>query len=125
MKRFKVQSHASLGEEMKAVARGESPATKDAVSTTFDSVEALLRLLTPQNRELLAVIRDKKPQSIAELSELTGRAQPNLTRTLGKLEAVGFVRMKHVDRRKVPTTTVRSLRINIDPFSQNDRLELA
>jgi predicted transcriptional regulator len=125
MRHFKVQSHASLRAQMKAVARGEKPAPKDAGGTTFDSVEALLRLLTPQNRELLAVIRDKKPQSIAELAELTGRAQPNLTRTLGKLEAVGFVRMKSVDRRKVPTTTVRSLRINIDPFSQNDRLELA
>ena len=125
MRHFKVQSHASLRKQIKAVARGERPAPKDAGGTTFDSVEALLRLLTPQNRELLAVIRDKKPQSIAELAELTGRAQPNLTRTLGKLEAVGFVRMKSVDRRKVPTTTVRSLRINIDPFSQNDRLELA
>ncbi|MBI5910986.1 MAG: MarR family transcriptional regulator [Betaproteobacteria bacterium] len=110
---------------MKAVARGERLAPKDAGSTTFDSVEALLRLLTPQNRELLAIIRDKKPQSIAELAELTGRAQPNLTRTLGKLAAIGFVRLKNVDRRKVPTTTVHSLRISIDPFSQNDRLELA
>ena len=84
-----------------------------------------MRLLTPQNRELLAIIRDKKPQSIAELAELTGRAQPNLTRTLGKLVAIGFVRLKNVDRRKVPKTTIRSLRITIDPFSQNDRLELA
>jgi predicted transcriptional regulator len=125
MKHFKVQSHASLREQMKAIARGERPAPKDAGGTTFDSVDALLRLLTPQNRELLAVIRDKKPQSIAELSELTGRAQPNLTRTLGKLEAVGFVQMTSVNRRKVPTTTVRSLRIDIDPFSLNDRLELA
>ena len=82
-------------------------------------------MLTPQNRELLAIIRDKKPQSIAELPELTGRAQPNLTRTLGKLVAISFVRLKNVDRRKVPTTTIRSLRINIDPFLQNDRLELA
>jgi len=98
---------------------------KDAGGTTVDSVEALLRLLTPQNRELLAIIRDKKPQSIAELAELTGRAQPNLTRTLGKLVAIGFVRLKNVDRRKVPTTTIHSLRINIDPFSQNDRLEWA
>ena len=72
-----------------------------------------------------AIIRDKKPQSIAELSELTGRAQPNLTRTLGKLAAIGFVRLTNIDRRKVPTTTIRSLRIKIDPFSQNDRLELA
>lgn len=125
MKQIKIQGHASLREEMKAVARGERLAPKDAGGTTVDSVEALLRLLTPQNRELLAIIRDKKPQSIAELAELTGRAQPNLTRTLGKLVAIGFVRLKNVDRRKVPTTTIHSLRINIDPFSQNDRLELA
>ena len=125
MKHFKIQGHASLRKEMKAVARGERLAPKDAGGMTFDSVDALLRLLTPQNRELLAIIRDKKPQSIAELAELTGRAQPNLTRTLGKLVAIGFVRLKNVDRRKVPTTTIHSLRINIDPFSQNDRLELA
>ena len=107
------------------MARGEKPAPNDAGGVSFDSVEALMRLLTPQNRQLLAVIRDKKPQSIAELAELTGRAQPNLTRTLGKLEAIGFVKMKNVDRRKVPTTTIHSLRINIDPFSQNDLLEFA
>ena len=125
MKHFNIQGHASLRKEMKAVARGERLAPKDAGGATLDSVEALLRLLTPQNRELPAIIRDKQPQSIAELVELTGRAQPNLTRTLGKLAAIGFVRLKNVDRRKVPTTTVHSLRINIDPFSQNDRLELA
>ena len=106
MKHFKIQGHASLRKEMKAVARGERLAPKDAGGTTFDSVEALLRLLTPQNRALLAIIRDKKPQSIAELAELTGRAQPNLTRTLGKLASIGFVRLTNIDRRKVPTTTV-------------------
>jgi len=125
MKHYKVQSHAALREEMKAVARGEKRAPKGAGGTSFESVEALMRLLTPQNRELLAIIRDKKPQSIAELAELTGRASPNLTRTLGKLEAVGFVRMKSVERRKVPITVVRSLNIKIDPFSLNDRLKVA
>ena len=125
MKYFRFQGHSSLREEMKAVARGERLAPKDAGGTTFDSVGALLRLLTPQNRELLAIIRDKKPQSIAELAALTGRAQPNLTRTLGKLAAIGFVRLENVDRRKVPTAAIHSLRISIDPFSQNDSLEFA
>ena len=125
MKNVKIQSHASLRNEMKLVARGEKKAPKDAGGMSFDSVEALLRLLTPQNRELLAAIRDKKPQSIAELAKLTGRAQPNLTRTLGKLEAIGFVRCNTVERRKVPTASVQSLQIIIDPFSQNDRLEFA
>ena len=125
MKQVKIQGHATLRKEMKAVARGDKAAPKDAGGISFDSVEALLRLLTPQNRALLAVIRDKKPQSIAELAELTGRAAPNLTRTLGKLEAIGFVRLTSVNRRKIPTTAVRSLKINIDPFSQNDRLIVA
>jgi predicted transcriptional regulator len=123
MKRHRIQSHGSLKKEMKAVARGERAAPKDAAAPSFDSVSALLRLLTPENRALLAVIRDKKPHSIAELAELTGRAQPNLTRTLGKLEAMGFVQMKSVRRRKVPTTAVQAFRIKIDPFSSNDRIE--
>jgi predicted transcriptional regulator len=110
---------------MRAVASGKRKPPKYASGVSFDSVETLLRLLTPKNRELLAIIRDKNPQSIAELAELTGRKSPNVTRTLGKLEAVGFIRMKTVKRRKVPTTSVRALRISIDPFSQNDRLEMA
>ena len=125
MKQVKIQGHAALRKEMKAVASGKAAAPKNADGISFDSVEALLRLLTPQNRALLAVIRDKKPQSIAELAELTGRAQPNLTRTLGKLEAIGFVRFTSVNRRKIPMAAIRSLKINIDPFSQNDRLVLA
>ncbi len=122
---YRVQSHEGLKREMMAVARGEKPAPKDAAMPSFTSVEALMRLLTPENRELLATIRDRKPRSIAELAEMTGRAQPNLTRTLAKLEAVGLVRMRLVERRKVPTAAVHRLRVEIDPFSQNDRLEIA
>jgi len=122
---YKIQSHDDLKAEMMAVARGEEPGPKDAALPSFNSVDALLRLLMPENRQLLAVIRDRKPQSISELSDLTGRAQPNLTRTLAKLEAVGFVRMRLVKRRKVPTAAVHTLRVEIDPFSQNDHVEMA
>jgi predicted transcriptional regulator len=92
---------------------------------TFESVEALIRLLTPENRALLAIIRDHKPQSIAELAGMTGRAASNLTRTLAKLEAVGFVRIQSVARRKIPVSVIKKLRVEIDPFSQNDHLEIA
>src|SRR5215472_11102183 len=125
MTEYKIQSMNDLEDEMRAVARGEKPAPADAARPSFESVEALIRLLTPENRRLLAIIRDRKPQSINELAEITGRAAPNLTRTLAKLEAVGFVRMRTVKRRKVPTTAVRRLHVEIDPFSQNDRFEIA
>jgi predicted transcriptional regulator len=125
MTEYKIQSMDDLEAEMRAVARGEKPAPADAARTSFESVEALIRLLTPENRKLMAIIRDRKPQSINELAEITGRAAPNLTRTLAKLEAVGFLQMRTVRRRKVPTPAVHTLRVEIDPFSQNDRFEMA
>ena len=122
---MKIQNLRSLREEMKAVARGERPAPANAAKPSFDSVDVLIRLLTPENRRLLALIRDRKPGSVAELVELTGRAQPNLTRTLAKLEAAGFIRMKAVGRRKAPSTLIKKIVVEIDPFSQRDRLRVA
>ena len=125
MTTFKIQSLRSLREEMKAVARGERAAPADAAKPSFNSVDALIRLLTPENRRLLALIRDRKPGSVAELVQLTGRAQPNLTRTLAKLEAAGFITMKAVGRRKAPSAAIKKIVVEIDPFSQRDRLRVA
>lgn len=125
MTQHRIVSHSQLRDEMMAVARGQQPAGRDAGGQSFESVEALMRLLTPENRALLAIIRDRKPKSIAELATLSGRAAPNLTRTLAKMEAAGFVRMDDDHRRKVPTAIVHKLTVEIDPFSQNDRLEMA
>lgn len=124
MKRVKVQSHKDLRAEMKAVASGRKRAGVDAAIPSVNSVDMLIRLLTPENRALMAILRDQKPQSIARLAELTGRAAPNLTRTLGKLEAAGLVRMRTADRRKIPVPAVQRLRLEIDLFSTNDQLEM-
>ena len=124
MKRFKIQSLSSLEKEMRAIARGERTAPSDAAKPSFNSIDALVRLLTPENRQLLALIRDRKPGSVAELVRLTGRSQPNLTRTLAKLEAAGFIKMKTVGRMKAPSAAIRKIVVEIDPFSQNDRLRV-
>jgi predicted transcriptional regulator len=52
---YKIQSMDDLEAEMRAVARGEKPAPADAARPSFESIAALMRLLTPENR---------KPQSI-------------------------------------------------------------
>jgi predicted transcriptional regulator len=125
MRRTKVQNLRSLREEMKAVARGARPAPADARRPSFNSVAAVVRLLTPENRRLLTVIRDRKPQSVADLVQLTGRAQPNLTRTLAKLEAAGFITSTTVGRRKAPSATVKRIVVEIDPYSDRDRMRVA
>ncbi|SRR5687767_13730661 len=125
MTSYKIKSHKEVREEMKAVARGEKPAPADAAQPSFESAEVLLRLLTPENRDLLKIIRDKRPQSVADLARLTHRAGPNLLRTLAKLEAIGLIEMQSAGKRKIPVSIVRKVRLEIDPFSQNDRFEVA
>jgi predicted transcriptional regulator len=125
MTKYKIQNLRSLREEMKAVVRGERPAPADAAKPSFNSIDAMVRLLTPENRRLLALIRDRKPQSVAELVEMSGRAQPNLTRTLAKMESAGFITMKVVGRRKAPSVAVKKIVVEIDPYSDRDRLSVA
>lgn len=127
MAKPKVQRFGEVIAEMKAVARGERPAPRDAGGVSYESVDAYTRLLTSDNRALLRLIRDKRPQSVAELVRLSGRAQPNVTRTLKKLSDAGLVGMvKRGKIMKAPVIKVRSIRVDIDPFSaKGDKLRLS
>lgn len=125
MTKIRIQNLQSLRDDMKAVARGERKAPAHASVPSFNSVNALVRLLTPDNRALLALIRDRKPRSVAELVAMTGRAQPNLTRTLAKMQAAGLVKMKSAGKQKAPSVAVRKLVVEIDPCSDRDRLRVA
>jgi len=61
--KMKIQSMQSLKKEMQSVARGDRKTSDDAAQPSFESVEsveAVIRLLTPENRHLLATIEQKK-----------------------------------------------------------------
>jgi predicted transcriptional regulator len=123
---MKIQSIKSLKNEMLAVARGERKAPADAAQISFESVEAVMRLLTPENRFLLATIEQKKPVSVADLARLVKRAEPNVSRTLGKLEAVGFVRLRQgAGKAKIPEVAIHRLTVDMDICSQIDRVAVA
>ncbi|HMA73969.1 MAG TPA: response regulator [Xanthobacteraceae bacterium] len=119
---MKIQRMTELEAEMRKVARGEIAAPAAAAEPSVESAEALIRLLTPENRSLLRTIRDAKPQSVAELARLTRRAEPNLLRTLGKLQAFGLLEMRTVDRRRVPTPVIAMLHLDIDPYAMADKI---
>ncbi|MBI2752545.1 MAG: MarR family transcriptional regulator [Betaproteobacteria bacterium] len=124
--RLKIQTMQALRAEMLSVARGKRKAPAGAGRVSFESAEAVMRLLTPENRRLLAAIEMRKPASVAGLARLVGRAEPNVSRTLAKLVAAGLVRLKPgAGKAKIPEVAIRRLTVDIDICHQTDRVAVA
>lgn len=103
-------------DEMKArtmrIARGEEKPAADDPKVWFTSTESFAKVLSAGNRELLRVIAEKSPASLEELSEITGRAISNLSRTMKTMESYGLVRLEKEGRKVAPKVV-------------HDRVELA
>ena len=103
-------------DEMKArtmrIAKGEEKPAADDPKVWFTSMESFAQLLSSGNRELLRVIDEQSPGSLEELSRITGRAKPSLSRTLKKMASYGLVRLEKEGRKLAPKVV-------------HDRVELA
>ena len=81
-----------------SIARGEIKPKPSDPKIWFTSMRSLSQVLSDENRALLAVIRLSKPESISHLSDLTGRKQGNLSRTLKTMSRYGLVKMERHNR---------------------------
>jgi predicted transcriptional regulator len=96
----------TLRDEMRAVARGEArPSPKPAAS--------LLAALSSEALDLLGVLWRERPSTVASLVALTGRAQPNVSRSLQQLAAHGLLRLVREGREVRPDPIVRTLTIDL------------
>ena len=59
----------------------------------FASWRQLAGVLSDENRILLHLMQEKRPRTVLELAELSGRAASNLSRTLRTLEGYGLVKL--------------------------------
>ena len=95
-----------------SIAKGEYVPEQDELKVWFESLQSMSQILSSQNQELLRVIIEKEPQSLKELEVLTGRAKPNLSRTLKTLEQYGIVELEKVNNALVPT--VKATRFSVE-----------
>jgi predicted transcriptional regulator len=77
-----------------AIASGAFKPKRSDPKIWFTSMESFAKVLSDKNRVLLDLIMEKKPGSLAELAELSGRAKSNLSRTLHTMERYGLVQLK-------------------------------
>lgn len=89
-----IASYQDMKARTLAIARGEHKPEPDEPRIWFTSMDSFSRVLSDQNRALLALIIEAQPASLAELAGLSGRAKSNLSRTLKTMERYGLVNLK-------------------------------
>ena len=89
-----IASYDDMKAYTKAIVTGKHTPKRGEPKIWFTSIESFAKVLSDRNRELLALIAEVQPDSLTELSELSGRATSSLTRTLKKMEGYGLVVLK-------------------------------
>ena len=104
-------SREDFKNRMKAILRGEYKPRKDEPKIWFESLKVLGEVLSDRNQDLLRVIIKHEPESLKELSELTGRQVSNLSRSLSNMEDIGLVKLTRNGRRVRPTVLATDFRV--------------
>ena len=102
-----------------AIAKGTHKRKPGEPKIWFTSIKSFAAVLSDENRELLRIIHDDEPQSIADLVQRTGRKASNLSRTLRTMANYGLVRLEEGQqgrgRRAVkPVAVARSVSLTLD-----------
>ena len=102
-----------------AIAKGTYKRKPTEPRIWFTSIKSFAAVLSDENRELLRIIHDNKPESIADLEQMTERKASNLSRTLRTMANYGLVRLEGGSqgrgRRAVkPVAVARSVNLILD-----------
>ena len=100
-----IASQQAIRARALSIARGEHQPRASEPKIWFTSMRSLAEVLSDDNRALLRVIRERKPESLSQLAEFTGRAPSNLSRTLKTMERYGLVEMQRELRLVRPVVT--------------------
>jgi predicted transcriptional regulator len=96
-----------------AIAKGEYKPKKDEPKIWFESLQSFAQVLSDDNRILLRIIDEQKPNSLGELEILSGRKKSNLSRTLHTMANYGIIDLTR-PRAKEVVPRVRATRFNLE-----------
>ena len=107
-----IMPQQKIRERVLAVSRGEYKPKRNEPRIWFTSMKSVAEVLSDQNRSLLRMIVDKKPESLTELANVAGRHPGNLSRTLRTMERYGFVELKKQNRTVKPVVIATEFEIH-------------
>ena len=123
--RIGVAPYEDMKARTMAIARGELKPGPDEPKLWFPSIESLARVLSDKNRALIDLIIERRPQSLAELERLSGRARSNLSRTLKSMERFGLVELVEGEGRALqPRVPYDEIQLDL-PMGRRRRMALS
>lgn len=106
-----IMPQEKIRERALAIARGDYKPRANEPKIWFTSMKSLAEVLSDDNRALLHVMTEMKPESISALAEATGRKQSNLSRTLKTMSNYGIVDLKREKNHVRPIAKATEFRI--------------
>jgi len=106
-----IMPQEQIRQRVLAIARGEYKPKPGDPKVWFTSMKSLAEVLSDDNRALLKVITQIKPESISDLAEATGRKSSNLSRTLKTMSNYGIVDLKREKNHVRPVAIATEFRI--------------
>jgi predicted transcriptional regulator len=106
-----IMPQEKIRERVLAIAYGEFKPKPGEPKIWFTSMKSLAEVLSDENRALLKVIKEIKPESISSLAEVTGRKPSNLSRTLKTMSRYGIVEMRREKNHVRPIVKTTEFRI--------------
>ena len=94
-----------------AIAKGEYVPKPGEPKIWFESLQSMAQVLSSENQELLKIIIDRKPTSLKELEEMTGRKSSNLSRTLKLMASFGIVALEKDKKNVRPIVKATSFKV--------------
>ncbi len=101
------KSLRDLREEIRSVARGEREVPP------LPAAAMLSTLSSPGNLELLRIINQEQPANVSQLASRTGRAQPNVSRSLQLLARHGLIRLEREGKEVRPVAIARWIDVDL------------
>jgi len=106
-----IMPQEKIRERVLAIARGDYKPKTGEPKVWFTSMRSLAEVLSDDNRALLRVITETKPESISALAATTGRKPSNLSRTLKTMSNYGIVDLKRESNHVRPVVNATEFRI--------------
>ena len=94
-----------------AIAQGKYKPRRGEPKVWFESLNSMSQVLSSDNQNLLKLIIEHKPRSLAELEKLSDRKKSNLSRTLKTLERYGIIQLSKKDGKLVPKVIATDFKV--------------